>query len=271
MAAHLISSKRNTEFSDHPMPEAYPVYPRHQLFLQYLRDLARHFRLYERTRFGARVVRLEPEGANWRVSCEGRQAQTYRGVFVANGLQREPYTPPYPGIFTGQTLHSSQYRQSGIFRDKRVLVVGGGNSGCDIAVDAVHAGDGENYLGFAIVDTDASGNANFSIPELHDLQSRATTLSAFGDFSEIGFTMIGLGEPRVVRAGVVGGSYFSVMGLKPVVGRLLDATDDGPKAAGAAVLTYRFWTTALNSGCISRGSSHPNSVCITNATPPLPD
>src|SRR5437899_2676941 len=90
-------------------------------------------------------------------------------------------------------------------------------------------------------------NANFSIPELHDLQSRATTLSAFGDFSEIGFTMIGLGEPRVVRAGVVGGSYFSVMGLKPVVGRLLDATDDGPKAAGAAVLTYRFWTTTLGS------------------------
>src|SRR6186997_312394 len=59
--------------------------------------------------------------------------------------------------------------------------------------------------------------------------------------------MIGLGEPRVVRAGVVGGSYFQVMGLRPVVGRLLDARDDGPKAAGAAVLTYRFWTTSLNS------------------------
>ena len=59
--------------------------------------------------------------------------------------------------------------------------------------------------------------------------------------------MIGLGEPRVVRAGVVGGSYFSVMGLKPVLGRLIDATDDGPKAAGVAVLTYRFWTTTLGS------------------------
>ena len=59
--------------------------------------------------------------------------------------------------------------------------------------------------------------------------------------------MVGLGEPRVVRAGVVGGSYFSVMGLRPVLGRLLDATDDGPKAAGAAVLTYRFWTTTLGS------------------------
>ena len=59
--------------------------------------------------------------------------------------------------------------------------------------------------------------------------------------------MVGLGEPRVIRAGVVGGSYFEVMGLRPVVGRLLDPTDDGPNAQGAAVLTHRFWTTALNS------------------------
>jgi predicted permease len=90
-------------------------------------------------------------------------------------------------------------------------------------------------------------NANFSVPEIRDFQSRSKTISEFGDFSVIEFTMIGLGEPRVVRAGVVGGSYFNVMGLRPVVGRLLDATDDGPKAAGAAVLTYRFWTTALGS------------------------
>src|SRR5207237_3398568 len=69
----------------------------------------------------------------------------------------------------------------------------------------------------------------------------------FGDFSTIGFTMIGLGDPREVRAGVVGGSYFEVMGLHPVLGRLLDAHDDGPNAAGAAVLTYRFWTTTLHS------------------------
>ena len=59
--------------------------------------------------------------------------------------------------------------------------------------------------------------------------------------------MIGLGDkPRVVKAGVVGGSFFEVMGLRPLLGRLLNAQDDGPKAAGAAVLTYRFWTTSLN-------------------------
>ena len=90
-------------------------------------------------------------------------------------------------------------------------------------------------------------NAAFSVPELKDLQARVRTLSAFGDFSVIEFTMIGLGEPRVVRAGVVGGSYFGVMGLRPVAGRLLGPADDGPSAAGAAVLTHRFWTTALAS------------------------
>ena len=90
-------------------------------------------------------------------------------------------------------------------------------------------------------------NAAFSVPELQDLRDGVKSISAFGDFSAISFTMVGLGEPRVIRAGVVGGSYFEVMGLHPVLGRLLDARDDGPKAAGAAVLTYRFWTTTLGS------------------------
>ena len=90
-------------------------------------------------------------------------------------------------------------------------------------------------------------NAAFSVPEILDLRSRVTTLSALGEFSSIGFTMVGLGEPREIRAGVVGGSYFEVMGLRPVLGRLIDARDDGPNAAGAVVLTWRFWKTALQS------------------------
>jgi putative ABC transport system permease protein len=90
-----------------------------------------------------------------------------------------------------------------------------------------------------------NANATFSVPEIQDLRAGVKTLSAFGDFSTIGFTMIGLGEPREVRAGVVGGSYFDVMGLHPVLGRLIEPQDDGPKAAGVVVLTYRFWTTTL--------------------------
>jgi predicted permease len=90
-------------------------------------------------------------------------------------------------------------------------------------------------------------NTNFSVPEIRDLRASTRTLTALGDFSTIPFTMVGLGEPRVVRAGVVGGSYFDVMGLRPILGRLIDATDDGPQAAGVAVLTHRFWTTGLAS------------------------
>src|ERR1044071_2722104 len=90
-------------------------------------------------------------------------------------------------------------------------------------------------------------NVTFSVPEIQELRERVKTLSAFGDFSTIGFTMVGLGEPREVRAGVVGGSYFEVMGLHPVLGRLLGPGDDGPNAPGAAVLTNRFWRITLKS------------------------
>jgi hypothetical protein len=85
-------------------------------------------------------------------------------------------------------------------------------------------------------------------PEVDDFKTRATTLEAFGDFSIVDLaTVVPSGEPRMVKAGVVDGSYFDVMGLRPVFGRLLTPQDDGPNAAGAAVLTYRFWKAAFNS------------------------
>ncbi len=90
-----------------------------------------------------------------------------------------------------------------------------------------------------------SENQAFSVPEIIDLRGRLKSVTAIGEFSQITFTMVGLGEPRQVRAGVVDGSYFDVMGLRPVLGRLLNTGDDGPAAAGAAVLTHRFWTTGL--------------------------
>jgi putative ABC transport system permease protein len=88
-------------------------------------------------------------------------------------------------------------------------------------------------------------NSTFSVPELQDLRASVKTLSAFGDFSTMNFTMTGLGEPRSIRGGVVGGTYFDVMGLRPVLGRLIGPQDDGPKAPGVVVLTYRFWSTAM--------------------------
>jgi putative ABC transport system permease protein len=89
-------------------------------------------------------------------------------------------------------------------------------------------------------------NSTFSVPEIQDLRASVKSLSAFGDFSAMDFTMIGLGEPRSIQGGVVGGNYFDVMGLRPVLGRLIGPQDDGPNAAGVVVLTYRFWTNSLH-------------------------
>ena len=90
-------------------------------------------------------------------------------------------------------------------------------------------------------------NATFSVPEIHDVGANLKTITQLGTFSEIGFTVVGLGTPREIPAGVVDGNYFEVMGLSPVLGRLLTPADDGPNAAGAIVLTYKFWRDSLHS------------------------
>ncbi len=90
-----------------------------------------------------------------------------------------------------------------------------------------------------------SNNITFSMAEIRDLRAASSAIEAFGDFSTIDFTMVGLGDPRVVKAGVVSGSYFEVMGLRPVLGRLIAPGDDGPQASPVAVLTHRFWSSSL--------------------------
>jgi len=90
-------------------------------------------------------------------------------------------------------------------------------------------------------------NATFSVPEIQDIGSGLKSITELGTFSETDFTVVGLGTPREIPAGVVDGNYFEVMGLRPVLGRLLTPADDGQNAAGAVVLTYHFWKTALQS------------------------
>jgi len=90
-------------------------------------------------------------------------------------------------------------------------------------------------------------NATFSIPEIQDIGKGLKTIKELGTFSEVDFTIVGLGTPREIPAGVVDGNYFDVMGLHPVLGRLLTPADDGPNATGAVVLTYKFWSSSLHS------------------------
>lgn len=140
-SAHLISSKGMTEFADFPMPESMATYPNHRQLKQYFRAYAEHFDLYRRYEFNARVICVEPHDGGWQVVTERggeRTTRRFDGVLIANGTLHEPNRPALPGQFDGELLHASEYRSPSLFEDKRVLIVGCGNSACDIAVDAVH-------------------------------------------------------------------------------------------------------------------------------------
>ncbi|AJD49871.1 monooxygenase domain-containing protein [Isoalcanivorax pacificus W11-5] len=139
--AHLISSKTMTEFAEFPMRDDVAPYPRHDAMRAYFRDYARHFDLYRRFEFNTRVLSVEPDGAGWLVTSERdgvTRTRRFHGVLIANGTLHHPNIPTLPGDFAGRVMHSSEYRSPEVFRDQRVLVVGCGNSGADIAVDAVH-------------------------------------------------------------------------------------------------------------------------------------
>ncbi|GGD19313.1 flavin-containing monooxygenase [Aureimonas glaciei] len=140
---HLISPKFNTQLPDFPMPESYPPYPDHRQMLAYLRACAREAGLYPRTRFNAAIKTLVPEGEGWRLKSAAGHDAHYRLVIVCNGLQRVPRfpEPAYAGNFEGEVLHAADYKTADQLRGKRVLVVGGGNSGCDIAVDAIRTAE----------------------------------------------------------------------------------------------------------------------------------
>lgn len=143
-STRLISSKSLTAYTDFPMPREWPAYPHHTQCLDYLRRYARHFDLVRHIRTHAAVERIEPiAGGGWLVHATGRGPTAYAGVAIANGHNRKPRFPDIPGIFSGTLLHACDYKSPTHplpIAGKRVLVIGGGNSACDIAVDlAGHA------------------------------------------------------------------------------------------------------------------------------------
>ena len=138
---HLVSASFSTWFDDFPMDETvYPAYPSHARVLDYFRDFVRHFGLEPHLEFNRKVERVEPrDDGSWSVKVAGEDTpRIYRGVVLANGHHHTPRMPSYPGRFSGEIMHSSNYRTPRQVRDKRVLVVGAGNSACDIARDAAH-------------------------------------------------------------------------------------------------------------------------------------
>ena len=135
-STHLISSKPFTQFPDFPMPDRFPDYPSHWHIKEYFTSYARHFGLTDRITFNADVVRCEPiEGStDWRVRVLDRitaTETTYRfaGIVVANGH-------PGQADYTGEIIHSADYKGADVVRGRRVVVVGAGNTGCDVAVES---------------------------------------------------------------------------------------------------------------------------------------
>src|SRR5690554_4829777 len=136
-SAHLISSKTTTEFTEFRMPDGTPDYPNHEQLRRYFAAFADHFDLTKHFMFDTEVTAVEPEADKWRVST-AKGSRLYDGVILANGTLAEPSIPTFAGEFTGEIIHTSQYKTPDVFHGKRVLIIGAGNSGCDIAVDAVH-------------------------------------------------------------------------------------------------------------------------------------
>ena len=137
---HIISSKTLSQYDDFPMPEDYPDYPSHRQLAAYFQAYAKHFNLYPHIRFGTLVRHCErlPDG-RWEVETENdghTSTQIFDALCVCNGHHWQPRMPQYPGTFNGRLMHSHQVKRFSDFRGQRVLVIGGGNSACDVAVES---------------------------------------------------------------------------------------------------------------------------------------
>lgn len=135
-SAHFISSRTQSAFDDFPMPASYPDYPSWRQILEYIRAFANNFDLRQFIRFDTPVARAEPHGKRWSITLGTGETLEYDGVIAAVGHDWDPIRPAYPGAFDGASYHTVDYRSAAELVGKKVLVVGAGNSGCDIACDA---------------------------------------------------------------------------------------------------------------------------------------
>lgn len=137
-SAHFISSKTKSGFLDFPMPDDYPDYPDHRRIRSYLEAYAQKHDLIPHIRFGKKVEALTPQkgGKAWEVRLDSGESAVYRGVCCATGVVWHPNPAEYPGTFEGESMHAFTYKHPDTFRGKKVLIIGAGNSGVDIACDA---------------------------------------------------------------------------------------------------------------------------------------
>lgn len=134
---HINTSKQRMAYSDYPMPDSYPDYPHHSQILDYFEDYVDHFDVRSRIRFNTTVEAVQPTGdGGWRVRLDSAEEREYRAVLVANGHHWDPKLPDFPGSFAGRARHSHEYETPEGLEGQRVLVLGIGNSGVDIACES---------------------------------------------------------------------------------------------------------------------------------------
>lgn len=135
--AHIISSRKTTEYPDFPMPDHYPDFPSAAQMLEYLNSYVAHYKLDEHIIFNTRVEQARPNGSGlWELQLSNGETRIYDGLVICNGHHWDPRWPNYEGKFEGEMIHSKDYKDPSQLRGKRVLVIGGGNSACDIAAES---------------------------------------------------------------------------------------------------------------------------------------
>lgn len=140
-SAHFISSSKLSGFQNFPMPADYPDYPKHELVQAYIESYADHHQLLPHARFQTKVSKATPLGQDWQVHFEDGSHQIYQGIICATGITWHLNMPNFPGHFDGELIHSFHYKDPQQFAGKRVMIIGAGNSGCDIACDAARTAD----------------------------------------------------------------------------------------------------------------------------------
>jgi len=135
-SAHLISSRTMTGFEGYPMPDSWADYPSRKRVLDYIRAFGRDYAIHDNTRFGESITGATPIAGGWRLTTSTGKTEEFRWLIAANGSNWKPMMPDWPGDFSGTLRHSSSFKSATEVQDQRVLVVGLGNSGVDIACDA---------------------------------------------------------------------------------------------------------------------------------------
>ena len=197
-SCHFVSSKNGSGYFDFPMPDAYPDYPSRLQILAHIRRFADTYGLREAVEFGSKVVHAEPDGERWIVETEQGRKRSFEGLIVCPGCTWHPRMPDFKGDFDGELLHSVAYKTARQLAGKRVLIVGMGNSGADIACDAVRTAAkvfvsmrrGYNFVPkhlFGVPTLDLLNDPTLAPEALRDIDFPAAVQLHIGDITRLGF------------------------------------------------------------------------------------